>query len=220
MVPRVDIHWVDVNTPPSVLRELIRRTRRTKILACQGDLDHVAGVIYSRQFLLSDAQGNLKNIARLIRNVHFVPEIQRLDQLLTDFRRSGINMAVAVDEYGGTAGLITLKDVLERIVGDLDMDQAPGEGEGPHAEPVHWDTWRVSGRLSIHDWVESFGQANIPARVSTVGGLMMALLGEAPTIGDHARLGNLEMEVETMTGRRVESVLLRLVTDTPKEDKR
>jgi putative hemolysin len=212
MVPRVDMHWIDINTPPAVVRELIRRTRLTKIPVCRGDLDHMEGVLYSRQFLLACAQGQLRSLSKLIRNVHYVPEIQRLDQLVTDFRRSGISMAIAVDEFGGTAGLVTLKDVLETIVGDLDMDQAPGEGTQPKAQSVRWDTWRVSGRLSVHDWAKTFGQSNVPSGVATVGGLVMALLDHAPEVGDRARIANVEMEVESMTGRRIENVLLRLIT--------
>ncbi len=219
MAPRVDVQWIDTSTPPAEVRRIIRKQRLTKIPVCRGDLDHVVGVIYARQFLLADAQGTLTRVDRLIRNVHFVPEIQRLDQLVTEFRRRGISMAVAVDEYGGTAGLITLKDVLERIVGDLDMDQAPGEGDPPSAEPLNEGAWRVSGRLSVHDWAETFGQRHVPARMSTVGGLIMALLDHAPRVGDRVRLGNVEMQVESMTARRIDTVILRLiVNDAPSED--
>ena len=150
------------------------------------------------------------DLATLVRAVRFVPEIQRVDQLLEEFRRTGTKLAIAVDEYGGTAGLVSLKDVVEQIVGDLDMDQAIGTSPATVPEHLGMGSWRVSGRLSVHDWEEAFGMHDLPPRVSTVGGLVMALLGRVPKPGDRARLANLSLEVERMDGDRVDSVLLRL----------
>jgi magnesium and cobalt transporter len=170
----------------------------------------VLGVIYARQFLLASRLEQNLTLSRLVRQVRFVPEIQRADELLEDFRRSGTNLAIVVDEYGGTAGLITLKDAVERMVGDLDMDEAPGESQGPPAELISPRRWRVNGRLSIHDWAEAFGSASIPPRVSTVGGLVTALLGRVPRPGDTVRVANIELTVERTDRGRVDTVILRL----------
>lgn len=213
MVPRVDIHWVDQDESPRALRRLIEITRLTKFLVCRGDLDHVQGIVYARQFLLAAAAeqpGRPMTIRSVTRNVRFVPEQQRVDQLITEFRRQGMQMAVVVDEYGGTAGLVTLKDVLERLVGDLDMDEAPGEGEANPAQPLGEGRWQVSGRLAVRDWAEAFGQRRVPEEVVTVGGLITAKLGRIPRIGDAISLGNLRMKVRSMDRGRVESVLLEL----------
>ncbi|MBI1369682.1 MAG: DUF21 domain-containing protein [Planctomycetes bacterium] len=210
MIPRVDISEIDVNEPPRRLRELIEKTRLTKYVAVDGGIDHVLGVIYARQFLLAHRLSPKVSLRKLVRQVRFVPELQRVDQLLEDFRKSGTKLALAVDEYGGTAGLVTLKDIVEQMVGDLDMDHGPGETPASTAEQLGPHRWRVSGRLSVHDWSDAFGQYRLPPRVSTVGGLVMSLLGRVPRLGDTVRVANLQLEVERMSGGRVESVLLHL----------
>ncbi|MBI1375593.1 MAG: DUF21 domain-containing protein [Phycisphaera sp.] len=213
VVPRVDIIAIDVHASPVKLRELFQETGLSKVVAYDGDLDHVLGVVYARQFLLASRLRPNVRIANLVRNVRFVPELQRVDQLLEDFRRTATKVVIAVDEYGGTVGLVTVKDVVERLVGDLDMDEAPGESPESHAEEVRPGVFRVHGRLSVHDWDQTFAAESIPPRVSTVAGLIMALLGRVPNEGDTVRIANLEMQIERMDGGRIDSVLLHLVGD-------
>lgn len=213
MIPRVDMVAIDIHQPPHKLRELILEADLTKFIACDGDIDHVLGVIYARQFLLAHRLEPNLTLRRLVRGVRFVPEIQRVDELLEDFRKSRTNLAIAVDEYGGTAGLITIKDIVEQMVGDLDMDEAPGEGDGTPAESLGDGSWRVSGGLSVHDWAEAFGATALPPRVSTVGGLVTALLGRAPRVGDVVTVANLQITVEDVDGLRIQNVVLRLQDD-------
>lgn len=214
MTPRVDVIAIDVNQPPHALRAMIEQTRRPRYLAIDGDIDQVLGIIYARQFLLASRLEPNVSLRKLVRGVMFVPEIQRVDQLLEIFRKSGTKSAVAVDEYGGTAGIISLKDVVERLLGEMDMDEVPGETPESSLTQIDPRTWRASGRLSIHDWSQAFGAPNLPPRVATVGGLVMALLGHVPTPGEKVRLVNLEIEVEKVTGGRLDSVVLRLL-DAP-----
>jgi putative hemolysin len=211
MVPRVDVRSIDVHLPPHRLRELIVETNATKIVAVDGDLDHVEGVIFARQFLLARGLEPNVTLQSLVRQVRFVPEVQRVDQLLEDFRKTGTHMAIVVDEYGGTAGLVTLRDVVQQMLGDIDPTRPP-EDALPDAEQLDANTWRLSGRLSVHDWAEAFGAENLPPRVSTVGGLVMAQLRRVPQPGDRARLANLELEVEKAEKGRIASVLLRIIS--------
>lgn len=220
MVPRVDIRWIDIRASAEQFRELIQQTQLTKYVACDGDLDHVEGLIYTRQFLLAARTNPQVDLASLVRQVRFVPELGRVDQLLATFRKTGTHVAIVVDEYGGTAGLITLKDIVEQMVGDLDLEPTPGEAPQPETEQLGTSTWRVSGRLSVHDWAEAFGYLRLPPRVSTVGGLVMALLGHVPAVGDKVRLANLELEVESVDRGRVESVLLHLMPYHEPADRR
>jgi len=218
MVPRVDMVGLDIDAEPEALRRLIDERPLSRYVAYEGDIDRVAGMIFTRQFLLAEQGGEPVTLRRLVRQVRFVPELQRVDQLLEDFRKGGTKFAIAVDEYGGTAGLVSLKDVVEEMVGDLDMDAGPGETPETTAERVRKGVWRVNGRLSVHDWAQAFrgepvfGEAS---RVSTVGGLVMTLLGRVPNVGDRVELANVEMEVERMDGERVDSVLLHLHDAAP-----
>jgi len=213
MVPRVDIQAFDLNDPPEQLYRLIRERRLTKVPVYRGDLDHVEGVVFARQFLLSRASGGSVDMDKLVRQVRFVPELQRVDQLLSEFRKRHVHLAVVVDEFGGTAGLVTLRDVVERLVGEVDFQDEAGpraEADEQAAEPLGAGRWRVSGRLPVRDWAQTFGQENIPPRVATIGGLVNTLLGHIPRAGETARLGNLTLRVERMDGSRVGSVILAL----------
>lgn len=212
MVPRVDIVAWDIEDGADALRELIDQKKATKLPAYRGDLDHLEGVVYVRRYLLALRRGEDMAADKLITPVTYVPELQRVDQLLEQFRVSGTHLAIAVDEYGGTAGLITLKDIVERLVGELDF--APEERaetpQTPASVMIGLGRWRVSGMLAVHDWGQMFGADRLPERVATVGGLVTALLGRIPAVGDEATLGNLRMAVEHMEGGRVESVVLSL----------
>ena len=210
MVPRVDIHSIDIHQPPHVLADKIEASGLTKWVAVDGDLDHVEGVIYARQYLLARRLESNVSLSKLVRGIRFVPELQRVDELLEDFRKTGTSLAIVVDEYGGTAGLVTLKDVVHQMLGDIDPSRTQEEG-ALEAEQLDETTWRISGRLSVHDWAETFSAEALPPRISTVGGLVMAKLGRVPRDGDRARLANLELEVEKAKKGRVQSVLLRMV---------
>lgn len=207
MIPRVDIKAHDLNDPPAELMKLINDTRLSKIPVYRGDLDHIEGVVYARQALLIDEMDDTAR-RKLLRRAMFVPEIQRADQLLLQFRKTGTTLAIAVDEYGGTAGVVALEDIVEHMLGEI---TGPFEHRStPNVASVSPGVWRVSAGLAINDWAEAFGQPHHDATVTTIGGLVMARLGRVPAVGDHVELGNIRIEVERMNGRRVDSLLLRL----------
>jgi len=212
MIPRVDVRWIDASAPPHRVRQVFEESGLSKLVVVDTDIDHPLGLVYRRQFLLATRRQPGTPLRKLVRGVRFVPELQRVHQLLADFRRTGTKFAIAVDEYGGTAGLVALKDVVERMVGELDMEQPPGETPETDIEQLGPGLWRVGGRLSIHDWSQYFPVQSLPPRVATVGGLFMSLLGAPPKVGQHASLGNVEMRVESLTGDRVGTLLLRLKT--------
>lgn len=210
MIPRVDMVAVDITAPPHKVFDVLQADPYSRVFVYRNDLDHIEGVLFAREFLLAWRKNRSLDWRRLIRQVQFVPEIQKLDYLLESFRKWREKLAIAVDEYGGTAGMISLKDVVEEILGDLDMDDSPGESPDSAVQQVRSNAWRVSGALSIHDWAEAFGQKTIPPRISTVGGLVTALLGGIPKPGDRVMIENLEMIVENVHQRRVKSVVLQL----------
>ncbi|MEE9212895.1 MAG: hemolysin family protein [Phycisphaeraceae bacterium] len=213
MTPRVDIKAFDLADPPDKLTSLIRATRLSHVPVYRGDLDHIAGVVSARQVLLAEPQTQAE-LRALIREAKFVPEQQRADQLLVDLRKTGTTFAMVVDEYGGTAGLITLEDVVEELVGEIAGPYA--SAQGPQVESIGPGRWRVSANLPVHDWGQVFDAAGgIPRDsgiegVSTVGGLVMARLGRLPKVGDRTTFGNVAIEVETMDRRRVGTLLVQL----------
>ena len=222
MVPRVDIHAVDLDAPPQQLMQLIRQHRLRHIPAYRGDLDNVVGLVYSRQALLVDPQ-TPEDLQKLVRGVTFVPELQRADRTLIALRKSGATFAIAVDEYGGTAGIITLEDLVEHLVGDL-----PGayESSGEVAvEPLGANRWRVDADLSVHEWADTFGRhqhieaARRLSAANTIGGLVMAQLGHVPDPGEAITLGNVRIAVDRKDGHRIETVVIELTAthgETPR----
>ena len=210
MTPRVEIVSFDLDDDPEKLLPLVRDSPYSRIPVCRGDIDHIEGFVYARQVLLTRPTTSAA-IESLIRSPWLVPELKSAGSLLVDMRRHGLTTALAVDEYGGTAGIITLEDLVEHIVGALpESHDAPPP---PQVEVVGEREWRVGAGLSIDEWIEAFGRIHRVPGIHTVGGLVMAMLGRIPQVGDQTKLGNLLIEVETMNGRRIESLHLRLQED-------
>jgi len=207
MVPRVDVIAWDIHAPRSGLLDLFGHTRLRRIPVYDGDLDHVLGVVHAKRVLL-----NPKTPLRdMLVPVIFLPEAANLERALLQLRMKGRQMAIVVDEYGGTAGLVTMEDLLEEIVGDIpDPD---GIERGPAVEPIGEGAYLLDGDLAIHEWTEAFRIDLSDRRISTIGGFVMSLLGRVPAVGDEAAYRNLRFTVVSMRHRRIGKLRLQLVED-------
>jgi len=145
------------------------------------------------------------SVDRLVQPVHFVPEQKTVESLLEFFRKTGTDMAVVVDEYGGLAGSVQLEDIAEELFGRMEIAAGiePINQLGPFE-------YRLAGDLAIHDWADVFGIDLEQTRLSTIGGLVTALLGRIPKKGDAAYLGNLKFTVDRVRRHRIETVILTL----------
>ena len=213
MIPRVDVHAFNLDDDPAQLIDLIKRTRLRHIPVYRDSLDNILGLVYARQILLRRPT-TADQLQNHIRQVRFVPEQQRADALLRELRRTGTAFAVVVDEYGGTAGIITIEDVVEHLVGDIAGEYEPNTG--PPVERVGPGTWRAAANLPVHEWLNLFdrnpamlGLAELES-VSTIAGLIMARLGRVAEQGDQVRIGNVLITVEAMQKRRIDRVLIQL----------
>ena len=204
MVPRVTVQSVTLNAPRSRILAVFEQTRRKQLPVIGRDMDDIRGMLRLRDLYLNPREP----IERLIQPVRFVPEMINLLQLIHHFRQTASRLAIVVDEYGGVSGLITLEDVVEQIVGDLDSPDHPEE----HApiQQVDATSYLVSGRLGVRHWRKALGSLPELADVDTVGGVVAALLGRLPQVGDEVHVGNLSLKVTGMEGRRIDRVLLRL----------
>ncbi|XAM00132.1 hypothetical protein OT109_01840 [Phycisphaeraceae bacterium D3-23] len=212
MVPRVEIRAHDLGAPAAELTALARETRLRYLPVYDGGLDQVKGVVLSRDVLLNEPT-TTKQVRAMVRPVRFIPEIAPADVLLAKLRDNAIVFAIAVDEYGGTAGLITLEDVVEHVVGEI-----PGayeQGDAPVVETVGDGVYRIDADLPVHDWAQWFGHnrmlAGAASGASTVGGLMFKLLGRFPEVGDTASISNIRLTVDAMAGRRIERLRITLI---------
>jgi putative hemolysin len=200
MTPRVDVLLLLLDG--SNRREAVAGAlgkRLTWLPVADGTPDRIVGRVKLRD-VLGHPEHSLK---RLVMPVVFVPEVaSALDALRTLQERRAAE-AIVVDEWGGTAGLVTLEDVFEEIVGELRIE---GEERRMAAVPLGEGKHRVDGSLSIREWNDHFGYGVVPTEFETVGGFVTALLGRIPRTGDVARHGNLVMEVREVRGRRVRAV--------------
>jgi len=207
MTPRVDLVMFDLGEEDldaerkRVLDEA-RRGRMTWILAIRDGADHVAGGIGVRDLLLAPG----RDPEELVMPVKLVPEVARLGSLLNAFHLDRVSEAVVIDEWGGTAGVVTLEDVFEELVGELRVE---GEEKAPEIVGVGEGRFRVSGSLSVRDWNDSFGLQVVPAAFETVGGFVSAVLGRIPRAGDEVDLGaGLTGVIDEVRGRRVVTLTL------------
>ena len=137
-----------------------------------------------------------------------MPESANVERLLAHFRRCRAQLAVVVDEYGGTAGLVTLEDVVEEIVGE--MPDPRGRLLGPVVRRVGDGQYILDGNLAIHEWADVFGVDLHHGRISTIGGFVTSLLGRIPRVGDAADYHNLRFTVVSLQGRRIGQLKLQL----------
>jgi len=211
MVPRVDIHGHNLSDPPERLLKLARDKRLRHLPVFDGSLDNISGIALTRQVLL-DPPTTRKQLTDLLRQAYFVPEIAPADELLADLRSRGITFAIVVDEYGGTAGLVTIEDVVEHFIGDI-----PGayERDGQAlVEQIGKGIFRVGAELAVHDWVDWFGRnpaiTEAASGAATLGGVLLGLLGRLPAEGDRVQLGNIVLTVERVEGRRITSIIVAI----------
>lgn len=206
MIPRLKMIAFDIARPPTQLAVLFRNTHLTKIPVYDGNIDNILGVIYAKSFLLDRPDGE-REVRPLIRPVLFVPEMMRLDRLLRIFREEHRQLAMVVDEFGGIAGLISLEDVVEQLIGEI---YEPGDINAPSVEEVGPGEWLIPGDLTIHDYPELFGRRAGRNRSATPAGLIYSELHRIPHPGESVRIGNVELVVENVRQGRVTRVRVRI----------
>jgi CBS domain containing-hemolysin-like protein len=211
MVPRVDVVSLPLETTGQEARRFVRSHQYSRILLTRGrSLDEVAGYLYAKDFLLHPDAATLPDLSSLRRDVLFVPEVQSGVDALREMQRKQVPIAVVVDEYGGTSGILTMEDLLEEIVGEIqdEFDEEPQRVVKSAGEP---DTWEVDGRASM-DELRAIGVESPSADSGeTVGALVVELLGRLPRAGDHVDIGTTATaEVVGISRRRVTRIRLRL----------
>jgi putative hemolysin len=204
MVPRIDIVAVDVQTPPEEVVRVIAETGHSRIPVYEGTVDAILGLVYAKDLLLHlQCDGSRRPLREMLRPAYFVPETKKVDDLLREMQQRRIHMAIVVDEYGGTAGLVTVEDILEEIVGEI---QDEYDAEEPSFEQVGEGEYILDARMNLDDVNDLLG-ADLPTETAdTLGGLIYDALGRVPVPGDQLEVGRWQIEVLTVSGRRIRKV--------------
>jgi CBS domain containing-hemolysin-like protein len=216
MVPRPDMITVRSDAGLNEALETVLGAGYSRIPIYEGDTDNIIGVLYAKDLLkrIHESGGESK-VESLGRAAFFVPEQKKVSELLREMQQQRVHMAIVVDEYGGTAGLVTIEDLIEEIVGEIvdEYDQ-----EEPLVEPLDETTIRVDAKMAI-DEVNELLDANLPHEEwDTVGGLVFGLTGRVPAPGETVRFDSLEFKTERVTGRRIQKVVISKLPDPAPEE--
>jgi len=214
MTPRMDMYYLDVANPIEESRKRLIESPYSVIPVCRQGLDNVLGVVEAKDLLRRALSGDELKLTAAIRPANYIPKSLSSVQLLEEFKRSKIALALVVDEYGEVAGLATLKDVMEAIVGDIPSEEA-GDDE-PEAIQREDGSWLLDGTLSVEKFKQLFEVEALPDEATgnfhTIGGFVMLQLGHIPRAADRFDWGKLHFEVVDMDKNRVDKIL---VSSTP-----
>ena len=205
MVPRSHMVVLEHDAPMAELLRTIIDRGHSRFPVIGEDRDEVLGILLAKDVLrfFVESPGQQLDIEQTLRPVTFIPESKRLNALLQEFRISRNHIAIVVDEYGGTAGLLTIEDVLEQIVGDIDDEHDPEEGEP--IQKRDGDRYQVLALTRIEDFNEYFGVHMDDLAFDTVGGLVMHEFGRLPRRGESIAIGGIRFEVIQADQRRIHS---------------
>jgi CBS domain containing-hemolysin-like protein len=233
MTPRTDVVFLRLGQPLSAVLDVIQRSSYTRLPVCETALDDVVGMIHARDLFnrllqiagrprageapgggsgfpadaLEGLPAGAVDLRTIMRQILTIPEGASVTELLGRFQASRIHMAIVVDEYGGTVGVVTLEDVLEEMVGEIEDEfDLPHDGD---AIVEAGDALRVTGSVGLHELRDRLGLAVEDDDVDTLGGLIHKRLGRFAEVGDVLRLGRFELRVLSLERRRVGTVELR-----------
>jgi len=226
MLPRPDMICVEESSTLEQIRELVKKYGHSRIPIYQENIDHITGIIHVKDlFLLANDPERTSRLSSFARKAYFVPESKKVDELLKEFKRDKNHIAIVVDEYGGTAGMVTMEDILEEIVGEI---QDEYDKELPPIQKLDDKTYRVDGKVSIKDLNETLGTKIEEKGFETVGGFIYDLVGSVPEQGRKIEFksdgAELELVVEKLQGQRIKSVKITItstsyiLTENPSED--
>ena len=206
MQPRVRVRGVRAGAAPSDVRALVAKDRQTRYPLYEGDLDHIVGVVHARD-LLRRLLANEPVTTADATPMPVVPESAALDDVLATMQRSGAHVAIVVDEHGGTAGLVSVEDLFEEVVGDIDE----GTSEAPALAPLADGSVRAAGTLRLDEIGQHFDLTMEHEEVESISGLILAQLGRPPVVGDVVEYGRLHFEVTRVSGLGVGEVKVKLI---------
>lgn len=213
MVPRMDVLALDVNTTIREARQEFINAGHSRVPVYDDTIDNVIGLLYAKDLLaVVDGEDTIARQRHLVRPAYFVPEAKKVDELLTEMQSRGVHMALVVDEYGGVAGVVTLEDIVEEIVGEIrdEYDQ----GEVNLYENLPEGGYLIQGRATIDEFNEITGLNLSDEYADTLGGYIYGQLGRVPQPGEVVRNENFDFTVEEVVARRILKVRVQKISES------
>jgi CBS domain containing-hemolysin-like protein len=207
MVPRLEMVGVELNTPLDQIIPLVLSCGHSRLPVFAGDIDHIKGILLAKDLLVFWQHPDTAwDLARVLRPAYFIPESKKISDLLRDLVERKTQIAIVIDEYGGTAGLITLEDILEEIVGEIYDEYDRME---PRLIPQEDGSVLVDARLDVEELMDYFDLPRPEGKFESVGGLLIHFLGRVPQINDRVEIPDLELTVIAADERRAKQVQAR-----------
>jgi CBS domain containing-hemolysin-like protein len=204
MVPRIDVAAVSVDVPMTDALGVILKDGHSRIPVYRDSIDNIVGILNAKDLLryLRDGRTDVP-LGRILRTAYFIPESKKVDELLQELQQRRVHMAVVVDEYGGTAGIVTIEDLLEEIVGEI---QDEYDAEEPTIEAVNEDEYLFDARVPLDEARKRLGVELPEEGGDTLGGFIYSQLGRVPAVADRIEYGDTVFEVLSVAGRRIKQV--------------
>lgn len=217
MTPRTDVFVIDIDDPPEEYLNDLMTMRYSRIPVCKGETDNIIGILHIKDYLIQAWEKGFDgvDIASIIRKAYFVPETKNIDSLLYEMQRTKQQIAILIDEYGGFSGIVTMEDIIEQVVGDIDDEY---DEEEEIIDKVDDNIYLVDGDVDLDDLDEELGIDLVSETSETIGGFIIDILGEIPDEKDVGRIiefENYQFKIMAIQDRRIERVKVYIMPDEP-----
>lgn len=215
MTPRTDVFVIDIDDPPEEYLNDLMTMRYSRIPVCKGETDNIIGILHIKDYLIQAWEKGFDgvDIASIIRKAYFVPETKNIDSLLYEMQRTKQQIAILIDEYGGFSGIVTMEDIIEQVVGDIDDEY---DEEEEIIDKVDDNIYLVDGDVDLDDLDEELGIDLVSETSETIGGFIIDILGEIPDEKDVGRIiefENYQFKIMAIQDRRIERVKVYIMPD-------
>jgi putative hemolysin len=210
MTPRTDIVWLDIDDSLDDIRAKIAESEYSRFPVRQDTLDVILGIVKARDLLVQSLSGEQIKLTDLLKPAYFIPETMFASRALEIFKEKGTDVLLVIDEFGGLQGLLTINDIIEEIVGNMELDE-------PQATQRQDGSWLLDGMLEVDEFKEIFKLKALPHEdeYETLSGFVMVSLGRVPQVTDQFEWNKYNFEVMDMDGRRVDKVLVTTLQQKP-----
>jgi putative hemolysin len=217
MLPRIYINALEVSTPLSEAIDALIKFGHSRLPVYEESVDNILGLLYAKDLLIVWQKGEpVASLKSLLRPATFVPEAKKVDELLEEMQADHVHMAMVVDEYGGIAGFVTLEDIFEEIVGEI-QDEYDQSEEAPYVQ-VGEAEYVFQGRVELRDFNEVMGSQLPTEETETLSGFIYGQVGRVPASGENLQVGDINLTIEQVTGRRIRKVRAKKTPQLPQEE--
>ncbi len=213
MTPRTDVFVIDIEDPPEEYLNDLMTLRYSRIPVCRGETDNIIGILNIKDYLIKAWEKGFEavDIESILRKPYFVPETKNIDALLFELQKMKQQIAILIDEYGGFSGIVTMEDIIEQVVGDIDDEY---DEEEEIIDKIDDKTYLVDGDVSLEDLDEELGIDLTSETSETIGGFLIDMLGEIPDENDVGRIidfENYQFKIMAIQDRRIERVKIYIL---------